>query len=78
MVAREGTNGAMHDEGRAQLRGALARGDGAVVVQLLTGRPWPEDALQLIGDGLQVALARGAPEAPEPARECVAALRVRG
>jgi hypothetical protein len=33
----------------------VARGDGVGLVQLLIGRPLPDDALQLIGDGLLVA-----------------------
>ena len=56
----------------------MARGDGVGLVQLLIGRPLPDDALQLIGDGLLVALRQEVQEAPELAGECVAALRVRG
>jgi len=66
-----------HEE-RSQLRGALARGDGAALVQHLGARPWPDDALQLIGDGLLVALRREVEEAAGLAGECVSALRVRG
>ena len=47
-------------------------------VQLLIGKPLPNDALQLIGDGLLVAVRQEALEASELAHECVAALRVRG
>jgi hypothetical protein len=43
---------------RRRLQAALARGDGADVVQLVTGRPWPVDALQLIGDGLLTAIGQ--------------------
>ena len=67
----------MRDEGRAELRGALARGEGVAVVEFLIGSPWPEDALQLIGDGLQVAIRQEIKEAPGLAAECVAALRAR-
>jgi hypothetical protein len=67
----------MHDEERAQLRGALARGDGVALVQFLISKPWPEHSLQLIGDGLLVALGHGVQEASKPAGECVAALRER-
>jgi hypothetical protein len=68
----------MHDEGRAELMGALARSDGVAVVEFLIGSPWPKDALQLIGDGLQVALRQEVKEASGIAAKCVAALRVRG
>jgi hypothetical protein len=68
----------MRDEGRAQLRSGVARSDGVAVVQFLIGKPWPEHALQLIGDALQVALRQQVKEAPGLAGECVAALRVRG
>jgi Uncharacterised protein family (UPF0158) len=67
----------MRDEGRTQLRGAVARGDGSAVVQLLIGKPWPDDALQLIGDGLHIALGQQIQEASGLAGECVAALRAR-
>jgi hypothetical protein len=70
-------NSAMHDEGRTQLRVAVASGDGSAVVQLLIGKPLPDDALQLIGDGLQVALRQQIPEASGLAKECVAMLRER-
>ena len=65
-------------ESRARLRGAVARGDGASLVALLREGPWPEHALQLIGDGLLGALARRVTGADDLARECVAALRDRG
>jgi hypothetical protein len=56
----------------------VARGDGGGLVQLLIGQPLPDDALQLIGDGLLVALRQEVPEAPRLAGECASALRVRG
>jgi Uncharacterised protein family (UPF0158) len=65
------------EERRADLRGAVAQGDGVDLVQLLIGKPLPNDALQLIGDGLLVALQQGVQEAPGLARDCIAALRVR-
>jgi hypothetical protein len=65
-------------EGRAQLRGAVACGDGVGLIQLLFGKPLPNNALQLIGDGLLVALRQEVQEASGLAGECVAALRVRG
>jgi Uncharacterised protein family (UPF0158) len=67
----------MHDEVRTELRSAVVRGDGSAVVQLLIGKPWPEDALQLIGDGLRDALRQQIPEASGLAGECVAMLRER-
>jgi hypothetical protein len=56
----------------------VARGDDASLVRILRARPWPYDALQLIGDGLVGALARQVDGADELACECVAALRGRG
>jgi hypothetical protein len=47
-------------------------------VQLLSGKPWPDDTLQLIGDGLLIALRQEIREASELAGECAAALRIRG
>jgi Uncharacterised protein family (UPF0158) len=70
--------GVMRDAGRAHLRGAVARGDGLAVVQLLISKPWPDDALQWIGDALRVALQQKVKEATELAGECAAALRTRG
>ena len=52
--------------------------DGVALVQSLSGKPWPDDALQLIGDGLQIALRQEIEEASGLASDCVAALRVRG
>jgi hypothetical protein len=65
-------------EERSQLRGAIARRDGAEVVELLTGRLWPVDALQLIGDGLLVALSQQVDGAAPLTEVCVSALRARG
>ena len=64
-------------EERRELRGALARGEGAAVVHLLGSRPWPEDCLQLAGDGLRVALGQHVAGAEDLARECVTMLRAR-
>lgn len=63
---------------RRELRGAIFSKDDATLVAILGERPWPEHALQLIGDGLGGALARHADGAEGPARDCVAALRERG
>lgn len=65
-------------EQRTRLRGAVARGDGTSLVALLREGPWPDHALQLIGDGLAAALARRVDGVDDLAAECVAALRERG
>jgi hypothetical protein len=64
-------------EERRELRGALARAEGAAVVHLLGSGPWPEDCLQLAGDGLRVALGQHVAGAEDLARECLARLRAR-
>lgn len=56
----------------------MYRGDGAAVVALIGGRLLPGDALQLIGDGLVVALAGQTQGAADLAVACVGALRERG
>lgn len=66
------------DEQRSPFRGAIARGDGAAVVQQLTGGPWPVDALQLVGDGLLIALGQRVERASAVATACAAALEARG
>jgi hypothetical protein len=65
-------------EWRIDLRGAVYRGDGPAVVMLLRRGLMPDDALQLIGDGLQAALIQHVEGAPEVAADCVRALRERG
>lgn len=65
-------------EHRAQLRGALARGDCGALVGLLNQEAWPEHALQLIGDGLLTALATPTNGAAELALRCIDALDDRG
>ena len=66
------------NEERGRLRGAVYRGDGAEIVRLLTSRPWPVDALQLIGDGLVIAVGQDVEGASPLAAECVDALQARG
>ncbi|MFN2478198.1 MAG: UPF0158 family protein [Pseudonocardiaceae bacterium] len=71
------------EEWRAQLRGAVYRGDGRAVVALARTGLRPDDrggaaALQLIGDGLISALAGQVDGAPELAADCVSALSERG
>ncbi len=63
---------------RIDLRGAVDRGDGAAVVALLREGLIPDDALQLIGDGLQAALTQHVEGAADVAADCVRALRERG
>ncbi len=45
---------------------------------MLTVRPWPVDALQLIGDGLRMAIDQQIDGVAPLAAECIAALRDRG
>ena len=63
---------------RSELRGAVYRGDGPAVVALVHDQFLPDDALQLIGDGLLVALALHTKAATGPADACRLALRERG
>jgi len=63
---------------RAQLRGVVYRGDGGSLVSMLTRDPWPDHALQLIGDGLLGVLAARADGVEELARRCVIGLQERG
>ena len=56
----------------------MHRGDGRAVLALLRTRPLPEDAVQLVGDGLAAALAQRVEGAAGPARGCIEALRRRG
>ncbi|WP_156067823.1 hypothetical protein [Pseudonocardia halophobica] len=60
-----------------QLRGAVYRGDGAAVVELLRAESAPLPLWQLIGDGVAIALAQQAPGAAQLAADCAAALRER-
>ncbi len=61
-------------EPRARLRDALSRGDSGSLVGLLGPQAWPENALQLIGDGLLTALAAPTNGAAELALRCIDAL----
>ena len=64
---------------RADLRGAVYRGDGPAVVALLVDSGhWPVHGLQLAGDGLLTALAASVDGAALLARRCVEELRGRG
>lgn len=44
---------------------------------LLKSGPWPDDAIQLIGDGLLAALAQGVTGARDLALQCATDLRER-
>lgn len=63
---------------RTDLRGAVYRGDGPAVVALLRHALMPDDALQLIGDGLWAALIQHVDGAADLTGNCVKALRERG
>ena len=67
-----------HGEERAELRGAVYRGDAGSLVAILMREAWPENALQLIGDGLLGVLHGPAEGIDEAAQRCVAALWDRG
>ena len=67
-----------HGEERAELRGAVYRGDAGSLVAILMREAWPENALQLIGDGLLGVLHGPAEGIDEAAHRCVAALWDRG
>ena len=65
-------------EWRTELRGAVYRADGAAVVALARKVDMPEDASQLLGDGLLAAVSQHVEGAAELAADCVKALRERG
>jgi Uncharacterised protein family (UPF0158) len=67
-----------HREARAELRGAAYRGDAESLVGILTREVWPENALQLIGDGLLRALHTPIEGIEEAAQHCAAELWDRG
>jgi len=61
-------------EYRTLLRGATARADIPVLMELLTSGPWPREVLQLVGDAVLVAVLSDPSEASALARQCVTAL----
>jgi len=65
-------------EWRTELRVAVHRADGRAVVALVGQALMPEDALQLLGDGLLAAVSQQVEGAAEFAAACVEALRQRG
>ena len=68
----------MHDrERRRELRAAVFTANGEDLVSPLESRPWPGEAIQLIGDGLIAALAQGVTGAHDLALQCAAELRER-
>lgn len=64
-------------EALTQLRSVVVRGDHAELVTALRQASWPDDSLQLIGDGLLAAVRDGAEGAVDLAHACVTALRGR-
>lgn len=67
-----------HRVDRDELRGAVYNADADALVGALTGRDWPGDALQLLGDAV-LMVARWRRHDIEPAaRRCVLELRDRG
>ena len=67
-----------HREWMTQLRGATYRRDGVAVVALARDPDRPPGELQLLGDGLAMALGQRIAAARPAAAGCVAALRGRG
>ena len=61
-----------------QLRGAVYRRDGAAVLAAAVDPTRPVGVLQLLGDGLVIAVGQRVDGARESAAECVARLRERG
>lgn len=64
-------------EAMTRWRSLVARRDGQDLVVALSHEPWPENALQLIGDALLAAVRDGVEGAAQVAARCVAALRER-
>jgi hypothetical protein len=60
---------------RRSLRGAVYRGDGVAVVALVRTGGMRDDALQLLGEGLLVAIIGRVEHAAELGADCVNALR---
>jgi hypothetical protein len=61
-------------EAVTRLRSLVVRGDAAGLVAALSQERWQGDSLQLIGEGLLVAVRNGTDGSAERARECVSAL----
>lgn len=67
----------MADDAVTRLRSFLYGGDAAGLVSVLAGEPWPDDSLQLVGDGLISAVRAQVEGAPGLAAACAAALHER-
>lgn len=65
------------NEWRTEVRGAVHRADGPAVVALARKAVMPEDALQLVGDGLLAAVSQQVEGATELGADCAKALRQR-
>lgn len=65
------------DDRDADTRSAVFAGDGQRLLAVLSQEYWG-DRLQLVGDGLLVALAQGTETAAELARQCASGFRERG
>ena len=66
-----------HQSPLADLRGAVARGDGVGVLAAI-GQLELIDVAQLAGEGLLIALAQGVSEARNQTNRCITMLRQRG
>lgn len=65
-------------EALTALRALVVRNDGPGLVARLQAEPWPDDCLQLVGDGLLVAIRDRVDGSVEPAHALLARLRERG
>jgi len=71
-------DGTVNDrEALTRLRSLLVRGDVAGLAAALSQEHWPDDSLQLIGEGLLAAVRNGTVGSAELAVECVSGLRER-
>jgi len=66
-----------HPVDRDELRGAVYRADLDALAGALTGRDWPGDALQLLGDAVLVVARERKHDIEPAARRCVLELRDR-
>jgi Uncharacterised protein family (UPF0158) len=60
-----------------RVQSIVARGDCEGLVTVLRDAPWPDDSLQLIGDGLLEAVRAGTDGSVELSHSCVSDLRAR-
>jgi len=66
------------DDPLTSVRIAVNTGNGEALVALLVSGPWPDNTLQMIGDGLITALGQHVEGAGALTSRCVALLRERG